>query len=180
MWFCSIAFNSVTVGLHNISVVLCCAFCVPYVLHVHHCWLLIINDLKVNGTKLNSDKGLKLLSFYECLHLTGFLVGKFMIERFSYDLEMKMCEQNWNKKQTEIERFDWFIEWIQTCVAFGLLSECLGEKNFVPKNFLEINWYFALTSTCNTIGQLNNAFSILGFSLVGKWIGHVLIFSSIG
>ena len=32
------------------------------------------------------------------------------IERFSYDLEMKALEQNRNDKQTEIERFDWFIE----------------------------------------------------------------------
>ena len=32
------------------------------------------------------------------------------IEQFSYDLEMKTREQNRNKKRTEIERFDWFIE----------------------------------------------------------------------
>ena len=36
---------------------------------------------------------------------------------------------------------------------------------FMPENFLEINPFFALTSYCNTIGQSNNAFSILGFSL---------------
>ena len=33
-----------------------------------------------------------------------------LIERFSYDLEMKAREQNRNNKRTEIERFDWFIE----------------------------------------------------------------------
>ena len=33
----------------------------------------------------------------------------------------------------------------------------------MPENFLEINRYFALTSYHNTIGQSNNAFSILGF-----------------
>ena len=66
------------------------------------------------------------------------------------------------------------------CVAFGWLSECSAEKNFMPENFLEINQYFALTSYCNTIGQSNNAFSILGLSLVGKQRVHVLIFSSIG
>ena len=33
----------------------------------------------------------------------------------------------------------------------------------MPENFLEINRYFALTSYYNTIGQSNNAFSILGF-----------------
>ena len=38
----------------------------------------------------------------------------------------------------------------------------------MPENFLEINRYFALTSYCNTIGQSNNAFSILGFSLAGN------------
>ena len=41
-------------------------------------------------------------------------------------------------------------------------------KNFMPENFLKINRYFALTSYCNTTGQSNNAFSILGFSLAGK------------
>ena len=50
------------------------------------------------------------------------------IERFSHDLEMKTREQNRNNKQTEIERFDWFIERIQTRVAFGWLSERSGEK----------------------------------------------------
>ena len=41
------------------------------------------------------------------------------IERFSYDREMKRREQNRNNKRTEIERFDWFIERIQTHLAFG-------------------------------------------------------------
>ena len=98
------------------------------------------------------------------------------IERLSYDLEMKAREQNRNDKRTEIERFDWFIERIQTHLAFGWLSERSGKQISCPKNFLEI----ALTSYCNTIGQSNNAFSILGFSLAGKRTGHVLIFSSIG
>ena len=44
----------------------------------------------------------------------------------------------------------------------------------------KINGYFALTSYCNVIGQSNNPFSILGFSLAGKQRGHVLIFSSTG
>ena len=101
------------------------------------------------------------------------------IERFWYDLEMKTYEQNRNNKRTEIERFDWFIERIQTRVACDWLSERSGKKKFMPENFLEINLYFALTSYCNTIGQSNNAFSILGFSLAGKRRGHVLIFSSI-
>ena len=73
---------------------------------------------------------------------------------------MKTREQNRNNKRTEIERFDWFIEQIQTRVAFGWLSERSGEKTSCPKNALEINRHFALTSHYNTIGQSNNAFSI--------------------
>ena len=51
-----------------------------------------------------------------------------VIERFSYDLEMKTRQRNRNNKRTEIERFDWFIERIQTRVAFGWLSERSDEK----------------------------------------------------
>ena len=36
------------------------------------------------------------------------------IEGFSYDLEMETREKNRKNKRTEIERFDWFIERIQT------------------------------------------------------------------
>ena len=89
-----------------------------------------------------------------------------------YDLEMKTRQQNRNNKWTKIERFDWFIEQTQMRVS--------AEKNFMPENFLEINRYFTLTSYYNTIGQSNNAFSTLGFSLAGKRRVHVLIFSSIG
>ena len=46
-----------------------------------------------------------------------------LLERFSDDLEMKTREQNRNSERTEIERFDWFTERIQTRVAFGWLSE---------------------------------------------------------
>ena len=49
----------------------------------------------------------------------------------------------------------------------------------MPENLLEINQYSALTSYCNTIGQSNNAFSILGFSFAEERRVHVLIFSSI-
>ena len=58
-----------------------------------------------------------------------------LLERFSYDLEMKTREQNRNNKRTEIERFDWFIERIQTRVAFGWLSERSGEKTSCPRTF---------------------------------------------
>ena len=54
-------------------------------------------------------------------------------ERFSCDLKMKTRAQNRNKKQTEIERFDWFIEQIQTRVAFRWLSERSGEKTSGPR-----------------------------------------------
>ena len=61
-----------------------------------------------------------------------------VVERFSYDLEMKTYEQNRNNKRTEIERSDWFIERIQTRVAFRWLSERSGKKTSYPKNVLEI------------------------------------------
>ena len=79
---------------------------------------------------------------------------------------MKTREQNRKNKRTEIERFDWFIERIQTQVAFGCLIEHSGKKNFMPENFLEINRYFALTSYCNQLQHdwpIANAFSILVF-----------------
>ena len=82
---------------------------------------------------------------------------------------MKTREQNRNNERTEIERFDWFIERIQTRVAFGKKK----------KNFMPINRNFALMSYCNLIGQSNSAFSILGFSLAGKRKVRVLIFSGI-
>ena len=89
----------------------------------------------------------------------------FGVERFSFDLEMKTCEQNRNKKRAEIERFDCFIERIQTHVAFGWLSERSDEKlhaRELSRNrlrfdvILQHDW------------PSKNAFSILGFSLAGK------------
>ena len=44
---------------------------------------------------------------------------------------MKTREQNRNNKRTKIERFDWFIERIQRCVAFGWLSERSRKKHHV-------------------------------------------------
>ena len=40
---------------------------------------------------------------------------------------------NRNNKQTEIERFDWFVEQIQTCMGFGWISEPSAEKSSCPK-----------------------------------------------
>ena len=48
---------------------------------------------------------------------------------------MKTRKQNKNNKRTETERFDWFIERIRTCVPFGWLSECSGEKLHVRELF---------------------------------------------
>ena len=56
-----------------------------------------------------------------------------LIERFSYDLETKTRQQNRNNKRAEIGQFDWFIERIQTRVAFGWLSERSGEKTSRPR-----------------------------------------------
>ena len=58
-----------------------------------------------------------------------------IIERFSFDLEMKTREQNRNDKREEIQRFDWFIERIQTRVAFDWLSQPSGEKTSCPRTF---------------------------------------------
>ena len=58
-----------------------------------------------------------------------------LLERFSYDLEIKTREQNRNNKRTKIERFDWLIERIQKPVAFGWLSERSGEKTSCPRTF---------------------------------------------
>ena len=54
------------------------------------------------------------------------------IERFWYELEMKTREQNRHNERTEIERFDWFIERIQTAVTFRWLSERSGENTSCP------------------------------------------------
>ena len=102
-----------------------------------------------------------------------------LLEGFSYDLETE--QETKQKQQTNRNRAIWLVYRTDTNArGFWLVKRTLGWKNFMPENFLEINWYFALMSYCNIIGQLNNAFSILGFSLAGKWRVHVLIFPSIG
>ena len=45
-----------------------------------------------------------------------------VLERFSYDLEMKTREQNRKNKRTD-RATDWFIERIQMRLAFAWLSE---------------------------------------------------------
>ena len=58
-----------------------------------------------------------------------------LLERFSNDLEIKTREQNRNNKRTKIGRFYWFIERMQTPVAFGWLCERSGGKNSCPRTF---------------------------------------------
>ena len=76
------------------------------------------------------------------------------------------------KQQTNENRAIWLVYRTDTNArGFWLVKRTLGWKNVIPENFPEINRYFALTSYCDTIGQSNNAFSILA----GKRRGHVLI-----
>ena len=92
---------------------------------------------------------------------------------------MKTHEQNKNNKQMEIEQFDWFIKSILLCVAFDwLLKRTLDQKTSCPGNFLK-SVDTILMSYFKTVGQLNKAFSTLGFSLAGKKRVPVLIFSSV-
>ena len=58
-----------------------------------------------------------------------------MVERFLFDFETKTREQNRNNNRKEIERFDWFIDRIQTRVAFDWLSELSGEKSSCLRTF---------------------------------------------
>ena len=50
-------------------------------------------------------------------------------------VKRKRANKTQNNKQAEIGRFDWFIERIQTRVAFGWLSERSGEKTSRPRTF---------------------------------------------
>ena len=50
-------------------------------------------------------------------------------------------------KRTKVERFDWFIQRIQTRVAFGWLSERSGEKGAGSIFFLGLGLVSTLTLT---------------------------------
>ena len=97
-----------------------------------------------------------------------------------YDLQTTYCKRfraifvwPWNenartkqKQQTNGNRAIWLVYRTDTnACGFWLVKRTHGWKNFMPENFLEIKRCFVLTSYCNTIGQSNNALSILGFSL---------------
>ena len=83
-------------------------------------------------------------------------------------------------QQTNGKRAIWSVYRTDTNArGFQLVQRMLGLKSVMLEDFLEITRYFALTSYCNTIGQSNDALSVLGFSLTWKRRGDVLIFSSI-
>ena len=72
---------------------------------------------------------------------------------------MKTREQNENNKRTEIERFDWFIERIQTRVAFGWLSESSGEKSSRTRTFDILAKTRSKMTTATTFSRQNEAAS---------------------
>ena len=102
------------------------------------------------------------------------------LERFSYDLELKTRKKNRNNKRMEIERFDWFIERIQTHVAFGWLSKRSSEKLHCRELSRNQSNYFALMSYCNPLQHDWLIEQCLLHIRVGKRRVHVLILSSIG
>ena len=68
------------------------------------------------------------------------------------------------KQEKNLNRAIWLVYRTDTnALGFWLIKRTQGWKYSMPEIFLEINRYFALTLYCNTIGQTNNAFSILGF-----------------
>ena len=74
---------------------------------------------------------------------------------------MKTREQNRINKRTEIERFDWFIERIQTRVAFGGLFLKLHARELSRNQPILRFEVDILQHDSVTIGQSNNAFSII-------------------
>ena len=80
-------------------------------------------------------------------------------------MTLKWNAQTKQKQQTNGNRAICIVNRTDTNArGFWLVKRTLGWKNFMPGNFPKINRYFALTSYCNTVGQSNNVFSILGFS----------------
>ena len=125
------------------------------------------------------------------------VIYKVIIKMYDENMSDETREQNRNNVQTNESRAIWLVYPTDTNArGFWLVKRTLGWKNFMLENFLyfasvkrTLGWknfmlenfrYFALTTYCNTIGQSNNAISLLGFSLAGKRRVHVLIFSSIG
>ena len=80
---------------------------------------------------------------------------------------MKTFEQNRNNKRTKIERFDWFIEQIQTRVAFGRLSERSGEK-FHARELCRNQPILRFDVILQHDWPIEQCLSTLGFSLAEK------------
>ena len=58
------------------------------------------------------------------------------------------------KQKTNGNRVIWLVYRTDTnALGFSLVKLTLKWKNFMPENFLEINWFFTLTSYCNLILQ---------------------------
>ena len=84
---------------------------------------------------------------------------------------MTTREQNRNNKRREIERFDWFVERIQTCVAFGWLSERSGEKNFLGHFHISHNtlcWRVFCPQHTQTVLHTHCLHLVLGLSIVPR------------
>ena len=80
---------------------------------------------------------------------------------------MKTREQNRNNSRTEIGRFDWFIEWRQTRVPFGWLSERSDEKDSPAAGLAQL--VERLTAKRKVAGSIPGARPILG---VLKYLGN--------
>ena len=105
------------------------------------------------------------LRCFEPLCFKALCHGKFLIFKVRANFVWPWNEnvRTTQKHQTNGNRAIWLVYRTDTNArGFWLVKRTLGLKNFMPENFLEINWYFALTSYCNSIDQSNNAFSILG------------------
>ena len=103
-----------------------------------------------------------------------------ILEPFSYDLGMKTREQNRNNKRMEIERFDWFIERIQTRVAFGWLSERSGEKTVHAQELSRNQPILRFDVILEHDWLIEQYLLYIRIFFCGKRRGHVLIFPSIG
>ena len=103
----------------------------PYCLHGSSKYIGLVFDVIVGFSYKPSLNSFFVYDFVLAIDCNQLL----LIERFSYDLETKTRQQNTNNKRAEIGQFDWFIERIQTRLAFGWLSERSGEKTSRPRTF---------------------------------------------
>ena len=93
---------------------------------------------------------------------------------FRMTLKWKRANKTENNKRTEIERFDWFIQRIQTRQAFGWLSERSREK--LSRNQPILRFEVILQHDW----LIEQCLLHIRVFFAGKQRGHVLIFSSIG